>query len=202
MDAPGPVGDLHPGSRADTRISLQVRRFAVVWLAVAIAATLLAAFSGWVTGAYRTGVQQRAGALTAAQQRSQLLETAVLRQLNDELQWRLNPGLAYAGVLRADLRATGLAARALTRSGTRVRATGGRPGALLRAAAAAYRWQAQAAAQLAAGQRPGASGDRTGVALAAGLASLPPRSARRRRPPGARRPTTRPPPAWCRTRPR
>ena len=162
----------HPGSRVDTRISLQVRRFAVVWMAAAIATTLFAAGAGWLTDAYLSDAQQRASALATTRQHTQQLQLAVLRESTDELQWRLRPGLAYSSVIAADLTAVSSARRGLASAAGALGATGSVPAGLGAALAAAARWQAQAAAALAAGRRPGASGDLPGAALSTRLGLL------------------------------
>ncbi|HLK42922.1 MAG TPA: hypothetical protein VKV34_06245, partial [Thermoleophilia bacterium] len=116
MDAPWPASESHPGSQADARISLQVRRFAVVWLAAAAAAMALALGAAWLTGVYRGGVDARVSGLATAQQRALTLQAAELKTTTDLLRWQLDPATSAAATVRADLRVDQQAAAQLAAS--------------------------------------------------------------------------------------
>jgi diguanylate cyclase (GGDEF)-like protein len=173
MDAPWPASDPHPGSQAEVRISHQVRRFAVVWLAAAAAAMALALGAAWLTGVYRGSIAARSAALATAEQRAPALQAAELETTADLLRWQLRPGPAAPAPLAADLRSLERASARLAASGRAVQSAGGDPAPLSGAAAAAQRWQSQVARTLRSGRRPGAGG-RAEATAAARAAALPP----------------------------
>ncbi len=158
MDAPWPASESHPGSQADARISLQVRRFAVVWLAAAAAAMALALGAAWLTGVYRGGVDARVSGLATAQQRALTLQAAELKTTTDLLRWQLDPATSAAATVRADLRVDQQAAAQLAASAAGLRHVGGAPARIAGTVTAARAWHAELAAALNAGHRPDVGG--------------------------------------------
>ena len=164
MDAPWPASDPHPVSQAQARISHQVRRFAVVWLAAAAAAMALALGAAWLTGQYRGSADQRVSALAVAEQRAPALEAAELRTTADLLRWKLHPVAGSAAAVRRDLNAQARATGRL--AGLRQVSDG-----VAATVTAARAWQSQLAADLRANRRPPAGGRAAATAqrLAANL---------------------------------
>src|SRR5204863_6919705 len=84
-----------PGMRANRRISGQIRRFALAWLAASLLVMIAIGVTRAVSNGYRDGAVARERAARAAQQAETRVQESVQQQVNDRLAWEISKNPAY-----------------------------------------------------------------------------------------------------------
>ncbi|MDX6593680.1 MAG: hypothetical protein QOJ13_2876 [Gaiellales bacterium] len=157
MKPPAFARAARPAARQDVRISAQIRRFALLWLAASVGVLAFVAITSLLAGRYRDDASRSGRAAVNAQLAVAALETSVQRQWADILGFRITGAELYRTRFAADSAATRQNAERLATAGAIADTDGGDRKLLKKTLAAIERWDSQAAATFATRQTPGVS---------------------------------------------
>ncbi|MDX6551860.1 MAG: hypothetical protein QOH74_348 [Gaiellales bacterium] len=158
MKPPAFARAARPAARQDTRISAQIRRFALLWLAASVGVLAFVAVTSLLAGRYRDDASRSGRAAVEAQLAVAALETSVQGQWADILGFRMTGSDVYRTRFDADSAAASRNTDRLTAAGRSADANGDDRKLLKRTIAAVEQWNSLAAATFAARQNGGVDG--------------------------------------------
>ncbi len=130
MKSPASARADRPAVREHERISAQIRRFALLWIAASIGVLLFVALASLLASSYRDDASRRSRAATDAQLAVARLQSSVQAQATDVLGYRLTGDSSYRQQYQVDANATASGIARLRRA-VRTAGTSGAERALL-----------------------------------------------------------------------
>ena len=149
MMSPSSARAARPAVREHERISAQIRRFALLWLAASVGVLIFVAIASVLASSYRDDAGRKARATAGAQLAVAQLQANVQRQAADVLGYSVTGDAVYRQQFEADAAATRRSAATLRRA---AREAGARPSdhqLLSGALAAIGSWQSRATLEMA-----------------------------------------------------
>src|SRR5439155_9500183 len=149
MKSPASARADRPAVREHERISAQIRRFALLWIAASVGVLLFVAIASLLASRYRDDASRRSRAGTEAQLAVARLQASVQAQATDVLGYRLTGDAIYHQQYADDAATTQAGLAALRRAARRAGASGAERALLNDAVSAITSWNDRVGIQFA-----------------------------------------------------